>query len=71
MYVYEGPPTFDSSPIITNRIFNVRFNESKELSARYLKFNLQSLLGAAVNAVGNGATSCTIRFPACVCSCVN
>jgi hypothetical protein len=51
---------FDS--VLTTLIMcSFRFNETKELSARYLKFNLRKLLEAAVESVGNGATSCTTR----------
>ncbi|KAF1953158.1 hypothetical protein CC80DRAFT_420717 [Byssothecium circinans] len=36
----------------------LRCNERENLAMRYRKFNLSALLDAAVNAVGDGATSC-------------
>lgn len=57
----QAAPRRPLSPEIDQTI--VRFNETQELSTRHLKFNLRCLLDAAVQAVGNGATSCSTHSP--------
>lgn len=61
--LYQQTSRHSASPATENDFFRYTtkrwlFNESYELSRRYVKVDIQGLFDAAVRVVGNGATRC-------------